>query len=41
MKEHNYSSQVKGKSMPVYLIDNIDLSIGKNELRELCEAFLR
>lgn len=40
MNEYNSSSHLKGKSMPVYLTDDIDLYIGKNELKVLCEAFL-
>ena len=40
MKEYKSASHISGKSMPVYLIDNIDLLIGKNELKALCEAFL-
>ena len=41
MKEYSSLSRINGKSMPVYLTEDVDLSIGKKELRVLCEAFLK
>jgi len=41
MTEYSSSSSIKGKSMPVYLTEDIDLAIGENDLKVLCEAFLK
>src|SRR5688572_15340251 len=40
IKEYISSSREKGKTMSVYLAEDIDLSVGENELRILGEAFL-
>lgn len=40
MKEYRSWANVQGGTMPVYLIEDINLTIGENELKVLCEAFL-
>jgi hypothetical protein len=40
IKDYSSSSRTSGKSMPVYLTEDVDLSIGKKELKLMCEAFL-
>lgn len=40
VKQYNSLSKIQGESMPVYLTEDVDLSIGKKELLVLCEGFL-